>query len=67
MPGWGSWVGPGIKTKTKTRVTKKPEGVDKNDRKDKKLKNVIINEKRQKKVQLLIGGQIFNASTSTWL
>ena len=62
VPGWGSWVGPGIKHKTKTRVVKKPDGIEKNNRKDKNLKNVIINEKRQKKVysKLKIGCKIFD-------
>ncbi|KAJ3183750.1 hypothetical protein HDU87_005866 [Geranomyces variabilis] len=51
LPGWGSWGGVGIKKKTNV-VVKKPrpgDGVEKDARKDSKLKYVIINEKRMKK------------------
>ncbi|KAJ3174001.1 hypothetical protein HDU87_007215 [Geranomyces variabilis] len=51
LPGWGSWGGIGIKKKTNV-VVKKPrrgDGVEKDARKDAKLKHVIINEKRMKK------------------
>jgi U3 small nucleolar RNA-associated protein 14 len=51
VPGWGEWSGPGIK-KRKRPVKKitKFLGVEVEKRKDFKLKHVIINEKRQKKV-----------------
>lgn len=55
IPGWGSWVGEGVSEKEKKRhhgrFMKKQEGVKQSDRKDAKLKNVIINEKRNKKVR----------------
>jgi len=48
LPGWGSWSGKGVKKRKKkmTKVEKKPKS---NNRKDAKLKNVIINERRIKK------------------
>lgn len=52
LPGWGSWGGKGIKKK-KNIIVKKPlagEGVEASKRQDAKLKHVIINEKRIKKV-----------------
>ncbi|CAZ85657.1 unnamed protein product [Tuber melanosporum] len=52
IPGWGSWTGAGLterKGKKDTRFFKTIKGVDKNNRKDKKLEKVIINEKRVKK------------------
>ncbi|KAG9301666.1 hypothetical protein G9A89_016737 [Geosiphon pyriformis] len=53
LPGWGIWVGKGVKKKSqKNLVLKKPlpgEGVDAAKRQDGKLKHVIINEKRIKK------------------
>jgi U3 small nucleolar RNA-associated protein 14 len=53
LPGWGSWVGEGIsrreKRKNKGKVLRKQEGIKPKDRKDFKLKNVIINQKRVKK------------------
>ncbi|KAJ3174429.1 hypothetical protein HDU88_000397 [Geranomyces variabilis] len=51
LPGWGSWGGIGIKKKTNVVVKKaRPgDGVEKDARKDSKLKHVIINEKRMKK------------------
>lgn len=54
LPGWGSWVGEGISSREKQRhqgrFLTKVEGVKKKDRKDAKLKKVIISEKRVKKV-----------------
>ncbi|EEB09239.1 U3 snoRNP protein Utp14 [Schizosaccharomyces japonicus yFS275] len=47
LPGWGSWTGAGTKNKRKPKV-KKVAGLDPSKRKDAKLKNVIINEKRNK-------------------
>lgn len=55
LPGWGNWVGDGVSARDKKRhqgrflVTK--EGVKaKDQRKDAKLKDVIVNEKRVRKV-----------------
>ncbi|KAK9768313.1 hypothetical protein K7432_001115 [Basidiobolus ranarum] len=51
LPGWGHWVGDGVKSK-QPRFIKKAnplDGVDAKKRKDFKLKNVIINEKKIKK------------------
>ncbi len=48
LPGWGAWIGRGTK-KTKRRVFEHVPGVEKEKRKDAKLKHVIINEKRTKK------------------
>jgi len=53
LPGWGSWVGEGIsrreKRKNKGKVLRKQEGIKPKDRRDFRLKNVIINQKRVKK------------------
>jgi len=48
LPGWGSWSGKGVKKRKKKvqKVEKKPKA---SNRKDAKLKNVIINERRMKK------------------
>ncbi|ORX76369.1 small-subunit processome [Anaeromyces robustus] len=54
LPGWGSWSGKGVKKRKKKapKVEKKPKP---NTRKDAKLKNVIINERRIKKsVKLMV-------------
>ncbi|KAJ2962821.1 hypothetical protein NQZ79_g2114 [Umbelopsis isabellina] len=51
LPGWGAWGGKGLKDR-KNVVIKKAlpgEGVAANKRKDAKLGNVIISEKRSKK------------------
>lgn len=54
LPGWGSWVGDGVSNREKKRhqgrFLTKQEGIQKKDRKDARLQNVIINEKRFKKV-----------------
>ncbi|KAI7860159.1 small-subunit processome [Circinella umbellata] len=50
LPGWGSWGGKGMKKK-KNKIVKTNKGVDPLKRKDAKLKNVIINEKRNKKIE----------------
>lgn len=55
LPGWGSWVGDGVSNREKKRhqgrFLAKQEGArKKDDRRDAKLKNVIINEKRIRKV-----------------
>ncbi|EOD50160.1 putative small nucleolar ribonucleoprotein complex subunit utp14 protein [Neofusicoccum parvum UCRNP2] len=53
LPGWGSWTGNGVSKRDKKRNTGRflttQKGVDKEKRKDAKLKNVVINEKRVKK------------------
>ncbi|KAI8582424.1 hypothetical protein K450DRAFT_227120 [Umbelopsis ramanniana AG] len=51
LPGWGAWGGKGLKDR-KNKVVKKAlpgEGVAANKRRDAKLGNVIISEKRIKK------------------
>lgn len=58
MPGWGSWAGEGISKRAlkrnKGKVMTKKEGIKRKDRKDAKLERVIINEKRNRKVSLVI-------------
>lgn len=58
MPGWGSWAGEGISKRSlkrnKGKVMTKKEGIKKKDRKDAKLERVIVNEKRNRKVSLVI-------------
>ncbi|KAF2137621.1 uncharacterized protein K452DRAFT_312226 [Aplosporella prunicola CBS 121167] len=53
LPGWGSWAGEGVskreQKRNKGRFVTTQKGVKKEDRKDAKKKNVIINEKRVKK------------------
>jgi U3 small nucleolar RNA-associated protein 14 len=53
LPGWGNWVGEGISKREqkrhKGRFLTKQEGIKPQDRKDAKLKHVIINQKRLKK------------------
>lgn len=50
MPGWGAWAGTGANPRKKRKFVKKIKGVASQDkRKDKNLKNVIINEKVNKK------------------
>jgi len=53
LPGWGNWVGDGLskreQKRNKGRFLTKQEGIKPQDRKDAKLKNVIINQKRLKK------------------
>jgi U3 small nucleolar RNA-associated protein 14 len=48
LPGWGDWTGGNRKTK-QNKVVRKTKGIDANKRKDKHMKNVIINEKINKK------------------
>lgn len=55
LPGWGSWTGEGITKKQQRRQKRfltKVEGIKPEQRKDAKLKDVIINEKRVRKVCL---------------
>ncbi|KAL6935689.1 related to U3 small nucleolar RNA-associated protein 14 [Hanseniaspora guilliermondii] len=50
LPGWGGWAGEGTKNKNQKKIIKTIKGVAKKDkRRDKNLKNVIINEKVNKK------------------
>jgi U3 small nucleolar RNA-associated protein 14 len=50
LPGWGGWAGEGVKNKNQKKIIKTIKGVAKKDkRRDKNLKNVIINEKVNKK------------------
>ncbi|KAL7753702.1 hypothetical protein RI367_000633 [Sorochytrium milnesiophthora] len=49
-PGWGSWGGAGVPQRKTKKVVKRTSGVDASKRKDAKLQNVIINEKKQKKL-----------------
>jgi len=53
LPGWGSWVGEGLSKREKQRNTgrifRKENGIKPQDRKDAKLKHVIVNQKRVKK------------------
>ncbi|PWZ01828.1 Utp14-domain-containing protein [Testicularia cyperi] len=52
LPGWGSWTGKGVKARStpNPKYLKKIQGVDRKDRKDAQLDRVIINEKRDKKM-----------------
>jgi U3 small nucleolar RNA-associated protein 14 len=58
LPGWGSWAGEGVSAREKRRhqgrFITKVEGIKKRDRQDYKLKDVIINEKRIRKVCLVL-------------
>ncbi|KAK3941648.1 Utp14 protein-domain-containing protein [Diplogelasinospora grovesii] len=62
LPGWGSWVGDGVSNKEKKRHTgrfvTKVEGIKKKDRRDFKLKGVIISEKRVKKNDKYLASQL---------
>lgn len=49
LPGWGDWAGGKNKKPKKNKIVKRTKGVDFDKRKDKNLKNVIINEKVNKK------------------
>lgn len=50
LPGWGEWAGAGANPKKKRKFVKKIKGVaEKDKRRDKNLKNVIINERVNKK------------------
>ncbi|KAI2607998.1 small-subunit processome [Hypoxylon sp. NC1633] len=62
LPGWGSWVGDGVSNREKKRhqgrFLTKVEGVKRKDRKDAKMKHVIINEKRTKKNDKYLASQL---------
>jgi len=49
LPGWGLWGGEGTKPTVNKFIKKAKEKIEKIERKDDTLKNVIINEKRDKK------------------
>ncbi|KAL0082960.1 small-subunit processome [Phycomyces blakesleeanus] len=52
LPGWGSWGGKGVRApKKKKKFTRTIKGVAPSERKDVKLSNVIINEKKNKKAE----------------
>ncbi|KAK3995805.1 Utp14 protein-domain-containing protein [Cladorrhinum sp. PSN332] len=62
LPGWGGWVGEGVskreQNRHKGRFVTKVEGIKKKDRKDYKLKDAIINEKRVKKNDAYLATQM---------
>ena len=66
LPGWGSWAGEGVSNRSKKRsdnkFVTKVAGIKKTDRKDFRLKGVIISEKRVKKVcaTILILGDVLD-------
>lgn len=51
LPGWGSWTGKGVSNKKKQqkKFVRQVAGLDETKRKDAKLANVIINERKDKK------------------
>ncbi|KAL9101318.1 MAG: hypothetical protein Q9163_003407 [Psora crenata] len=62
LPGWGTWTGAGLSKKAQKRnkkkfLTKVP-GIAPQSRKDAKLKDVIISEKRVKKNAKYLAGQL---------
>jgi len=49
LPGWGAWTGQGVKRlAAEKKLVKKIPGLEESKRKDAKLKNVVISEKRVK-------------------
>ena len=56
LPGWGSWTGQGLKRRATKKLIKKVPGIEASQRKDAKLKHVIINEKQVKKVTFFVCG-----------
>ncbi|KAL9125369.1 MAG: hypothetical protein Q9217_005416 [Psora testacea] len=62
LPGWGTWTGLGLSKKSQKRNTKKfvtkVPGIAPESRKDAKLKDVIISEKRVKKNAKYLAGQL---------
>jgi U3 small nucleolar RNA-associated protein 14 len=58
LPGWGSWTGAGVSKKEEKRnkgqVLLKKEGIREDKRRDAKLDRVIVNEKRVKKVRIVL-------------
>eukprot|EP00744_Colponema_vietnamica_P005641 GILI01008241.1.p1 GENE.GILI01008241.1~~GILI01008241.1.p1 ORF type:complete len:352 (-),score=162.59 GILI01008241.1:266-1321(-) len=69
LPGWGSWAGEGVKAPNPKKVQQQKAKKDKNGvpvepRKDANLKNVIINEKRDKKAAKYMLDQLPHPFTS---
>ncbi|KAK0707542.1 Utp14 protein-domain-containing protein [Lasiosphaeris hirsuta] len=62
LPGWGNWVGDGVSAREKSRhqgrFMTKVKGVKQEDRKDFKLKDVIISEKRIRKNDKYLATQL---------
>ncbi|KAI1871315.1 uncharacterized protein JN550_004760 [Neoarthrinium moseri] len=62
LPGWGSWVGDGVSARDKKRhagrFLTKVDGIKKDKRKDAKMKNVIMNERRIKKNSKYLASQM---------
>ncbi|KAI1079955.1 small-subunit processome [Whalleya microplaca] len=63
LPGWGSWVGDGVSSRERKRhagrFLEKKEGVRRReDRRDRKLRGVIISEKRSKKNDKYMASQL---------
>lgn len=65
MPGWGSWAGTGltkrdqrVATSLKKKLQTVKQGIKPEDRKDAKMQNVIISEKRVKKNGQYLAGQL---------
>ncbi|KAK0617161.1 Utp14 protein-domain-containing protein [Immersiella caudata] len=62
LPGWGGWVGEGVSSRElkrhKGRFVNKVDGVKQKDRKDFKLKGVIISEKTIKKNNKYLAPQL---------
>ncbi|KAI0129530.1 small-subunit processome [Xylariales sp. AK1849] len=62
LPGWGSWIGSGVSSREqkrhKGRFITKVEGVKPSARQDAKKKNVIINERRNKKNSKYLASQL---------
>ncbi|KAK3349411.1 Utp14 protein-domain-containing protein [Lasiosphaeria hispida] len=62
LPGWGNWVGDGVSAREKSRhqgrFMTKVGGVKQKDRKDFKMKGVIISEKRIKKNDKYLATQL---------
>lgn len=58
LPGWGNWTGTGIskneQKRNKGRFLMKEAGIREDHRKDARLASVIINEKRVKKVEVVM-------------
>lgn len=59
LPGWGSWIGDGVKSRPKTKkFTRQVEGIQEKKRKDAKLEHVIINEKRMKQAKTYLSQSV---------
>ncbi|KAJ3220880.1 hypothetical protein HDU81_011128 [Chytriomyces hyalinus] len=60
LPGWGNWAGDGMKVKKNVfvKVVKTGDTVEASKRKDAKLKDVIINERRMKKANKYLANDL---------